>query len=361
MPEATGSLNVALFPGVPWLPAIADYQAGHAPDPLFLYEIMRKSRINVDVVDPYPFPANPFAHSNQLYRGLDLVRAADVIFRSKKKYDLIISIFESSAFFPLLLRKLTTPRPLLAIWDIDLTEWRARKFVQRLVLPRVDHIFVLSTYQIRLLKEQWNRRHGVTFIGQHIDTEFYRRDPDVEEEDYILAIGEDAGRDFATLLEAAAQFPANLVIKTTRSLNIPSGLRGRVRQISDRLDWRDLRKLYSSCKMVVVPLHTTGNVSGVGSTLEAMSMAKPLVVSNNPAMVDYLRDGHTCLVVPPHDPGALAHAVNMVLTNPAIAGDLGRRARDFVVQNHAQPVFARQLADTIRSVVEEMRAGRGTG
>ena len=229
---------------------------------------------------------------------------------------------------------------------------------KRQVLPRVDHIFVLSTHQIRLLKERWGRHDGVTFIGQHLDTDFYCPDPAVKEEGSILAIGEDAGRDFATLLEAAKHFPGKLVIKTKQNLTIPSSLRGRVRQISDRLDWKELKKLYASCRMVVVPLHVTGNVSGVGSTLEAMAMAKPLVVSNNPAMVDYLRNEQNCLVVPPHDPEALAHAVNRLLTNPAIAGDLGRRARDFVIQNYAQPVFAIQFAETIRSVVD---AARSTG
>jgi glycosyltransferase involved in cell wall biosynthesis len=355
MPSAAENLNIALFPGVPWLPEIASYQAGQAPDPLLLFEVMKESGIHVDIIDPYPLPANPFARSNQLYRGLDFVRAADVMFR-RRKYDLILSVFESSALFPLLLRKLSPSPPLVAIWDIGLTDWRALKVVQSVVLPRVDHIFVLSTYQIHLLKEQWSRHDGVTFVGQHLDTDFYRPDPDVEEEDYILAIGEDAGRDFATLLKAAPQLPANLVIKTKRALNIPPALRGRVRQISSWLDWSDLKKLYASCKMVVVPLHATGNVSGVGSALEAMAMAKPLVVSNNPAMVDYLRDRHNCLVVPPHDPGALAQAVNRMLADPALAGALGRRARDFVIQNHSQRVFARHFADTIRSVVDAARA-----
>ena len=351
MIPSVGDISVAIFPGVSWLRAIASYEHGRAPDPLLMYETMRKSGVYTDVIDPYPLPVNPFARNNQLYRGLDFVRAADVIFR-RKKYDLILSVFESSALFPLLLRKLSPSPPLVAIWDVALTEWRARKLIQSLVLPRVDHIFVLSTHQIRLLKERWGRHDGVTFIGQHVDTDFYRPDPDVQEEDCVLAIGEDAGRDFATLLEAAKQFPAKLVIKTNRDLTIPSSLQGRVKQISDRLDWRDLKKLYSSCKMVVVPLHVTGNVSGVGSTLEAMSMAKPLVVSNNPAMVDYLRHGQNCLVIPPHDPDALADAVNMVLADPAVASGLGRRTRDFVIQNHSQPVFARQFVETIRSVVD---------
>jgi glycosyltransferase involved in cell wall biosynthesis len=354
-----GDLHIALFPGVPWLTAIAEYQPGQAPDPLLLFAVMRDRGIHIDVVDPYPFPANPFARGNQLYRGLDPARAADVVVRGKKKYDLIISVFESSALFPLVLRRFSAFPPLVAVWDVDLTEWRARKCVQRMVLPRVDHIFVLSTYQIRLLQERWNRHHGVTFIGQHIDTEFYCPDPHVQEEDYIFAIGEDAGRDFATLFEAATQFPANIVIKSKRKLNIPAGLQGRVRQISTWLDWRELKRLYSSCRLVVVPLHATGNVSGVGSSLEAMAMAKPLVVSNNPAMVDYLRDGHNCLVVPSHDPDALARAVNRMLAEPEFAGALGRRGRDYVIHNHAQPVFARQFADTLRSAVEAARAGRG--
>jgi hypothetical protein len=76
------------------------------------------------------------------------------------------------------------------------------------------------------------------------------------------------GRDFAMLFEAAKQFPTNLVIKSKRKLNIPAGLQERVRQISS---WRDLKTPYSSCRLVVVPLHATGNVSGVGSSLEAMA------------------------------------------------------------------------------------------
>ena len=105
MPSAAGDLHIALFPGVPWLPAIAEYQPGQAPDPLLLFAVMRDSGIHIDVVDPYLFPANLFARSNQLYRGLDPAWAADVIVRGKKKYDLIISVFESSAVFPLVLRR----------------------------------------------------------------------------------------------------------------------------------------------------------------------------------------------------------------------------------------------------------------
>jgi hypothetical protein len=50
---------------------------------------MRESGIHIDAVDPYLFPANPFVRSNQLYRGLDPARAADVIIRSKKKYEFL--------------------------------------------------------------------------------------------------------------------------------------------------------------------------------------------------------------------------------------------------------------------------------
>ena len=358
MNRGRDSIKVAIFPGVAWQPAITAHQPGSAPDPFAMYRLMAEAGVSVDIIDPYPWPANPFAHSNQLYRGLDLVRAADVLFRRGKRYDLILAVFESSAVFPLLLRKLSAAAPLVAIWDVDLSDWRPRKWVQRIVLPRADHLFVLSTYQIRLLEERWNRHHGVHFVGQHIDTDFYRPDPDTEEDGFILAIGEDAGRDFATLFEAARHFSAPLVIKSRRRLEIPADLHGRVRQITDWLDWRALRALYASCKLVVVPLHPTGNVSGVGSTLEAMAMAKPLVVSNNPAMVDYLNDGQTCLVVPPQDPAALAQAVNRLLADPGEARRLGRRARAFVSERHAQPVFARQFAETLKSVVATARAER---
>lgn len=38
--------------------------------------------------------------------------------------------------------------PLIAMWDIVPEEnWKPRKFLQNIVLPRVDHLFLLSSNQ----------------------------------------------------------------------------------------------------------------------------------------------------------------------------------------------------------------------
>jgi glycosyltransferase involved in cell wall biosynthesis len=54
---------------------------------------------------------------------------------------------------------------------------------------------------------------------------------------------------------------------------------------------------------------------------EALWMGKPLVMTDVSGAVDVIRDGHNGLLVPRHDPGALAGAIEQ------LAGDPGLRAR----------------------------------
>ena len=46
--------------------------------------------------------------------------------------------------------------PLIAMWDIVPEEnWKPRKFLQNIVLPRVDHLFLLSSNQQNYIEKRW--------------------------------------------------------------------------------------------------------------------------------------------------------------------------------------------------------------
>ncbi len=64
--------------------------------------------------------------------------------------------------------------------------------------------------------------------------------------------------------------------------------------------------------------------------LEAMAMSRPVVASNVGGIPEMVQDGVTGLLVPPHDPPALAAAIARLLTNHQLADMLARAGHDLV-------------------------------
>ena len=186
-------------------------------------------------------------------------------------------------------------------------------------------------------------------IWQSVDTSFYEPEP-VQPMGPVLAIGDDHGRDWPTLIEALAPLDIDLVLKTRSKITIPEGARLRVRQISKRLSFRELRDLYAKASIVVIPLSETLNVSGVGSVLEAMAMGKALVISDNPPIRDYLEPGKTADVVPVGDAITLRKAVKALLSDHERMGEMGRLARERVVRLYGNEALAHRFAAALRDI-----------
>ena len=64
--------------------------------------------------------------------------------------------------------------------------------------------------------------------------------------------------------------------------------------------------------------------------LEAMALSRPVVASNVGGIPEMIQDGVTGLLVPPHDPPALADAIVRLLTDHPLADMIGRAGHDTV-------------------------------
>ena len=152
-----------------------------------------------------------------------------------------------------------------------------------------------------------------------------------ETEDFILAVGREK-RDYATLWEAARRIPSRRFVVAASSPwsrqkqqggSVPANV-----MVCAALSWPELRDLYRRASVVVVPLvGGTNYAAGVSSVLEAMAMAKPLVVSQTPGIADYVKHNETCRVVPHGDAPALRAALTDLAQNPGEAARLGANAR----------------------------------
>lgn len=102
---------------------------------------------------------------------------------------------------------------------------------------------------------------------------------------------------------------------------------------------------YAACDIVLVPSIRSEGVEEATSLsmLEGMSCAKPVIVTNVGGLKETVRDGETGLVVEQGSPEAIAHAIDRLLKDPALASRLGKAAREYVKDNHSYTNHARRM------------------
>ena len=71
--------------------------------------------------------------------------------------------------------------------------------------------------------------------------------------------------------------------------------------------------------------------------LEAWSKGKPVIGGRIPAVADVVQDGRTGLLVEPGSPGELSRALERLISDPALAAELGRRGQEEVKERFSWP------------------------
>lgn len=111
----------------------------------------------------------------------------------------------------------------------------------------------------------------------------------------------------------------------------------------------DLPALLPGLDVLVHPARAEG--LGV-SLLQAAAAGVPVVASAAGGIPEAVRDGATGLLVPPGDPGALARAVDRLLTDRELARAMGGRGRDFVAAGFSTDRMAAGNLAVYRSLTD---------
>lgn len=178
-----------------------------------------------------------------------------------------------------------------------------------------------------------------------VDTRFWSPGPS-RERGYVLAVGNDGRRDYATLIAAARRFDCPFVVVTGNELPLhPPHVRQLKGSYSEGLSDLDLRDLVRGAACVVTPLQATRQPSGQSVTLQAMACGRPVVLSDTEGLWcrKTLRDGETLLLTPPGDADALAARIREIVASPSLARRLGEAARDAVCRHATIGQFADRL------------------
>jgi glycosyltransferase involved in cell wall biosynthesis len=118
-------------------------------------------------------------------------------------------------------------------------------------------------------------------------------------------------------------------------------------------------ELYAQASVAVVPsLYEGFSLPAV----EAMACGVPLVTTTGGALPEVVGDhGVTAMLVAPGDAGALAVAIEGVMSSPGLAGRLSDAARQRVLERFTWRECARTTVESYRWEIERQRATRAPG
>lgn len=220
-------------------------------------------------------------------------------------------------------------------------------------LSRAAGVFTNVAAMIPRLVEHWGLHHErVHHIPLGIDAEFFRPQPWSLDRGLVVSAGEDRMRDHEVLVDAVriarTRVPeAHLEIATSTPLTAGPDL---VTVHRRRMNG-EMRGLYRRSSVVAVALRPTWFGSGLTVVLEGLASGRPVVVTDNPGIDEYVEDGVTGLLVPAGDSPAMADALCRLLTDPEGAREMGRRGREAVEQRWTSERMAESLAGLVRATV----------
>ena len=264
--------------------------------------------------------------------------------------------------FPLAARAARGPRVVLFDWGLGAVLARvsgARSRLLRASLRSTAAIACPSAAQ----RDHLVHEHGLDPARVHTielgaDERFFAP-TGAPSERYVLAVGKDMARDYATLAAASAQGGFRTIVVAYRR-NVTELVPPPTLEIRHDLTWAELRDLYARAACIVLPLRDTRAAvgtdgSGLTALLEAMASGKPVVASRRPALETYLEEGRTGVFVAPERPEELAEALERLLDDPAAAERMGAAARAAVEERFTTRALAARLAPLVESVAEQRR------
>ncbi len=286
-----------------------DYERGAAPAALpYEVDALRSTGIDLVVRSNVASPTVDRLRKKVEHRtGYDvalglrgLVPAASV--------DVVIAVLERGGAFPSILRRRGIPpysRKPLVIWSC----WLADDVLQASPAERerlrrryagADLITHLSRHETSVLTEAGFAEDRLFPVTYGVSDRYYSPGDEGDRDIDLLAVGQDRGRDYATLFAAieGTDLTLDLVCRPENlvGLEVPANVR-----MHGTVPIDEYRRMLRRAKVMAVPTKVLSYPTGSSVALEAASSGCCVVATDTPAMSDYIGHERSGLLVPPGD------------------------------------------------------------
>jgi glycosyltransferase involved in cell wall biosynthesis len=267
--------------------------------------------------------------------------------------DVVLSTVDTVGLPLVLLRRLHLVRTPLVYVAVGLPERLAQlrrlQGQYRTALRDVRALVSYAESEATWLRNWLGPEANVVFIPFGVDPDVFRpldREPEFD----VVSIGADPRRDFGLLLSVAKRRPEwklRLVASAEHARSfgdLPPNV-----TIETDIPLAAIRERLAAARVVALPVRDNSYSGATTTLLQALAMAKPVVVSRTDAIATGygLEDRLNCRLVPPGDADALEQALLETLTGADAAAALGTRARETVERSLTWERYTNALWDLL--------------
>jgi glycosyltransferase involved in cell wall biosynthesis len=175
----------------------------------------------------------------------------------------------------------------------------------------------------------------------------------------VVSVGADPRRDFELLTTIAERHPelrVGIIATADRARSLPP-LPANVTVETD-VSLERVREQLGAARVVALPVQANSYSGATTVLLQAMAMAKPVVVSRTEAIADgyALEDGVNCRLVEPGDVEAFERTLLETTTGADAAVSLGIRARETVERNFSWERYTDTLWEILSAAATSSRS-----
>jgi glycosyltransferase involved in cell wall biosynthesis len=275
--------------------------------------------------------------------SLRVANASDVVFSTVDTVGIPLMLLKQAGLLrpPLVYTAVGLPERL-----VQLRGDRARRLYAA-ALRRAHAIIAYSQREVDAL-QSWlgSTAPPIRFVPFGVDVNAFRPDSDREPEVDVVSVGADPRRDLDLLVDVASRreelsFRIVTTAERARSLrSVPSNV-----AIETDIPLEQVRARLADARVVALPVRDNTYTGATTVLLQAMAMAKPVVVSRTDAIArGYgLEDRVNVRLVEPADPAGFERVVLETLTSADAGVSLGLRARKTVERELSWEHYTRTL------------------
>lgn len=198
----------------------------------------------------------------------------------------------------------------------------------------------------------------VIFLPFGVDHRAFTPRPGSRETVDVLSIGADVQRDFPLLVESARQLPgfSFQIITSTHHAAALDALPPNVTVLTS-VPFQEIQQHLAGARVIALPCRENTYSGGTTTLLQAMAMAKPVVVTETGAIRQgyHLEDRVNCRLAPAGSAQAMTAALSELLDDPALRSGLGANARQTIEQYLTWDHYVAGISNLVSALADPSR------
>ena len=228
----------------------------------------------------------------------------------------------------------------------------AHNFFIRFTVYFIDNMFFLGNGELKKAKKIHKNHDKLIYFPFCVDTEFWKHDINKQsmKQNDIIFVGNDSQRNFDLLIQIAKELPNYKFIFVSNNPKLDGIKLTNVKCIKG--SWKekdlsdsDLKNLYTSSKVSIIPLHNSSQPSGQSVALQSMSLGIPVLISNTEGFwdKDLFEHEKDLVFVDPSDLRNWVLQIESIINDESKQGKIVANAKNKVLSNYNLHQFHKNL------------------